>query len=56
MRTTRFTVAMPRPETHLYEITMEIDPGKTAEPEERSISSSPSGHLVPISFANFRGT
>ncbi|MBK9065111.1 MAG: M61 family metallopeptidase [Acidobacteria bacterium] len=26
MRTTRFTVAMPRPETHLYEITMEIDP------------------------------
>ncbi|HQQ78392.1 MAG TPA: PDZ domain-containing protein [Thermoanaerobaculia bacterium] len=25
MRTTRFTVAMPRPETHLYEITMEID-------------------------------
>ena len=27
MRTTRFTVAMPRPETHLYEITMEIDPG-----------------------------
>jgi predicted metalloprotease with PDZ domain len=31
MRTTRFTVAMPRPETHLYEITMEIDPGETAE-------------------------
>ena len=28
MRTTRFTVAMPRPETHLYEITMEIDPGR----------------------------
>ncbi len=28
MRTTRFTVAMPRPETHLYEITMEVDPGK----------------------------
>jgi predicted metalloprotease with PDZ domain len=27
MRTTRFTVAMPRPETHLYEITMEVDPG-----------------------------
>jgi predicted metalloprotease with PDZ domain len=26
MRTTRFTVAMPRPETHLYDITMEIDP------------------------------
>ncbi|MEO8055125.1 MAG: PDZ domain-containing protein [Acidobacteriota bacterium] len=26
MRTTRFTVAMPRPATHLYEITMEIDP------------------------------
>jgi predicted metalloprotease with PDZ domain len=26
MRTTRFTVAMPRPETHLYEITMEVDP------------------------------
>ena len=26
MRTTRFTVAMRRPETHLYEITMEIDP------------------------------
>jgi predicted metalloprotease with PDZ domain len=26
MRTTRFTVAMPRPETHLYEITMEFDP------------------------------
>ena len=26
MRTTRFTVAMPRPETHLYEITVEIDP------------------------------
>lgn len=25
MRITRFTVAMPRPETHLYEITMEID-------------------------------
>lgn len=25
MRTTRFTVAMPRPETHLYEITMQID-------------------------------
>ena len=31
MRTTRFTVAMPRPATHLYEITMEVDPGKTAE-------------------------
>jgi predicted metalloprotease with PDZ domain len=31
MRTTRFTVAMPRPETHLYEITMEVDPGKAAE-------------------------
>ncbi len=31
MRSTRFTVAMPRPETHLYEITMEIDPGKAAE-------------------------
>jgi predicted metalloprotease with PDZ domain len=31
MRTTRFTVAMPRPETHLYEITMEIDPGKAVE-------------------------
>ena len=27
MRTTRFTVAMPRPGTHLYEITMEIDAG-----------------------------
>jgi predicted metalloprotease with PDZ domain len=26
MRTTRLTVAMPRPETHLYEITMEVDP------------------------------
>jgi predicted metalloprotease with PDZ domain len=26
MRTTRFTVAMRRPETHLYEITMEVDP------------------------------
>ena len=26
MRTTRFTVAMPRPETHLYDITMEVDP------------------------------
>ncbi len=26
MLTTRFTVAMPRPETHLYEITMEVDP------------------------------
>jgi predicted metalloprotease with PDZ domain len=26
MRTTCFTVAMPRPETHLYEITMEVDP------------------------------
>jgi predicted metalloprotease with PDZ domain len=26
MRTTRFTVAMPRPETHLYEIEMEVDP------------------------------
>ncbi|MGE5715620.1 MAG: M61 family metallopeptidase [Acidobacteriota bacterium] len=26
MRTTRFTVAMPRPETHLFEITMEVDP------------------------------
>ena len=26
MRTTRFTVAMPRPETHLYTITMEVDP------------------------------
>jgi predicted metalloprotease with PDZ domain len=25
MRSTRFTVAMPRPETHLYEITMQID-------------------------------
>lgn len=25
MRLTRFTVAMPRPETHLYEITMEVD-------------------------------
>ncbi len=25
MPTTRFTVALPRPETHLYEITMEID-------------------------------
>ncbi|HTS01937.1 MAG TPA: PDZ domain-containing protein [Thermoanaerobaculia bacterium] len=31
MGTTRFTVAMPRPETHLYEITMEVDPGKAAE-------------------------
>jgi predicted metalloprotease with PDZ domain len=31
MRTTRFTVAMPRPGTHLYEITMEIDAGKAAE-------------------------
>ncbi|MFI5119634.1 MAG: M61 family metallopeptidase [Thermoanaerobaculia bacterium] len=31
MRTTRFTVAMPRPETHLFEITMEVDPEKTAE-------------------------
>ena len=31
MRTTRFTVAMPRPETHLYDITMEVDPrGATA--------------------------
>jgi predicted metalloprotease with PDZ domain len=30
MRTTRFTVAMPRPETHLYEITMEIDAGNAA--------------------------
>ncbi len=27
MRTTRFTVAMPRPETHLYEITMDVDVG-----------------------------
>ncbi len=26
MRTTRFTVSMPRPETHLYEIEMEVDP------------------------------
>ncbi len=26
MQTTRFTVAMPRPATHLYEITMEVDP------------------------------
>lgn len=26
MRTTRFTVAMPRPEKHLYEISMEVDP------------------------------
>lgn len=26
MRTTRFTVAMPRPETHLFDITMEVDP------------------------------
>jgi predicted metalloprotease with PDZ domain len=26
MRTTRFTVSMPRPETHLYEIAMEVDP------------------------------
>jgi predicted metalloprotease with PDZ domain len=25
MRTIRFTVAMPRPETHLYDITMEVD-------------------------------
>lgn len=31
MRTTRFTVAMPRPETHLFEITMEVDPGKIAK-------------------------
>ncbi|HEY3348719.1 MAG TPA: PDZ domain-containing protein [Thermoanaerobaculia bacterium] len=31
MRTTRFTVAMPRPETHLYAITMEIDPGPAAK-------------------------
>ena len=30
MRPTRFTVAMPRPETHLYEITMEIDPGNAS--------------------------
>jgi len=30
MRTTRFTVAMPRPETHLYEITMEVDPNGAA--------------------------
>ena len=27
MPTTRFTVAMPRPETHLYDITMEVDAG-----------------------------
>ncbi|HEX5855205.1 MAG TPA: PDZ domain-containing protein, partial [Thermoanaerobaculia bacterium] len=26
MRPTRFTVAMPRPETHLYEIEMEVEP------------------------------
>lgn len=26
MRTTRFTVAMPRPATHLFEITMQVDP------------------------------
>ena len=26
MRNTCFTVSMPRPETHLYEITMEVDP------------------------------
>ena len=31
MRTTRFTVAMPRPETHLYDITMEIDPRGATE-------------------------
>lgn len=30
MRTTRFTVAMPRPETHLYDITMEVDPNDAA--------------------------
>jgi predicted metalloprotease with PDZ domain len=30
MRTTRFTVAMPRPETHLYEITMQLDPGRAS--------------------------
>src|SRR5512140_3359187 len=30
MRTTRFTVAMPRPETHLFDITMEVDPNGAA--------------------------